>query len=1307
MSSPHLGTPKLPTLATLQSLVLSLRQKLIKMASQPLKSIEELIDYHNTLTLYTGVFMGVATGVRAVSAPVLPSRNDWLMLWGNPLPDIFVLSDKDTLDAYHTRLILLVDSWREHLSFYFLYLDLLLSHCSETTISTAELRQMGAGTLFFLIFQKGEIVAEEWTVKGYESELQRLKFYFAGNAHRHYLRTSWLERGGPPDAIELFLGHWGPGEEGFTASSGLHPVDYFQCLNQHLLAILQEVGLTPQTKLPVLELSWAVASVRRANKRKPNARIPWACDVLPGPFWTQVAGCLDPKQDPSEWSLTQAQKDVLALVERKFPDLYQCRSQISTTQQEMEDFYYQILPRGVDRYAAYKRQFYFYRVLELGRKSDHGQTPWGLELPRKPIYIRREKNLLHRQMNQDLHLFWQIEQAFVTNLEAGLPKTGKTRIGQILLSGLLYGGLLSRTWFQRFPAALVNGVSQCGRWMWLDLWQGDVPADSFLRFQAQRYPSRYRRWVVDPTTQMLIYRFLDFKQTHSVRKCNAEDALQAYLEEIGFKGDKAIPTYRLRRCASSRALTCLPPFLVAYAGGRLRSASLPDERFRHMLTGKMYPIKRPVNLALMSHPRAMKTKSFLRLRQEQLRLELGRIFSQPEDGAKSKPGDVRTSKKKDQKTERRQDPETKVKNFLQRHAEELSPVLYFLGMFCLFLLSKKSWVPSSYHKKDTLAIGTVAGYLSVLGPSLLHVFRHLNPLDLESDELARYFGLLVDQYNKQTDPQIQEPEALEIREGVLAKLNYFMYFMELYYGLAPCEFSPLIVDEKDDPRGRISFAAGVSANFLSEAEYQRVLKALGWDRRDQSRLERMQACVMILGYRLGLRRSEILGLRFKDVPGQTQRDLLIRRHKLRRLKSINAYRRLMPELLMTTREWDYLKDWITGRHREAKVKPRDFLLTRNADDGAMLQDEDIMVELRQVIKHVTGNDLAVFHHARHSFYSSLVTNLMLRDDIEAGALPSFASGLKMLSPDLRSLIEGNLVTGRGKLHVLSILMGHADVATGMGSYFHLADWLWSYFSCHPMAKPRFTLKAWATVMGKQPRAAAELMATKDFPYTDLLKTHSRQLARRLDPQPRGKRGRIPGPPLKISSWAVSAFETVYAEHRQKVEAGEESLKLPQREPDRTRLRSMFTRTIQHPRPFIKRQVRFGEKFVASGAANAVEVTFRRFKELREFILFAEGCGFDKGEDFVYLFNGPWRDDAGRRDWLCDRWRDKFPDLEIKDDHSRTTKFKWGKLRACSSGASPLRLIPALVALLKLFLINSSHSKTANSHPPHGVLLPED
>ena len=260
------GSEFTPKLAALTNLASTLRLELSKWQSfDASSSLNSIIDYHNTYTLYTIYMLLCGTGYRAVSNP-LPSFSFALMRYS-----AICISDKDSaLTFSHMRVIACPTTLKAQLKHYQHHLDALarlLSHnrtyesnqlrWHRSTLRFIEMTSKNARLdwhfsaknsqkndglfLFFEQSDNGElksINAYPTTIRRQSRRLPQLPL----NCGRHYLRRYLQINDVPQELIKLQMGHWVTGENPLEGFSSLCMTEAINDLLPTLDKMMNEIG---------------------------------------------------------------------------------------------------------------------------------------------------------------------------------------------------------------------------------------------------------------------------------------------------------------------------------------------------------------------------------------------------------------------------------------------------------------------------------------------------------------------------------------------------------------------------------------------------------------------------------------------------------------------------------------------------------------------------------------------------------------------------------------------------------------------------------------------------------------------------------------------------------------------------------------------------------------------------------------------------------------------------------------------------------------------------------------------------------
>ncbi|MDX9955452.1 MAG: tyrosine-type recombinase/integrase [Anaerolineae bacterium] len=241
----------------------------------------------------------------------------------------------------------------------------------------------------------------------------------------------------------------------------------------------------------------------------------------------------------------------------------------------------------------------------------------------------------------------------------------------------------------------------------------------------------------------------------------------------------------------------------------------------------------------------------------------------------------------------------------------------------------------------------------------------------------------------------------------------------------------------------------VSARVITHDEYIHALDMLGRPGPTDDDPQWLQACqiALILFFRLGMRRRELLWLPLHDIHGEHIIEILIRPFNKRALKTINALRTLMLNGFLSESEFAMVQSWLMRRRNEATVKTeRYYFFTLTHSKREIISEARIIERIVEVLRTVTGDQDIHIHHLRHSFATWTVLSLVgtvVEDDFEGWShlpntqqwLHSFPAVIKNYS--MREAPQRNLV------YLISVLMGHSTPAITLEHYIHCTDYLLS------------------------------------------------------------------------------------------------------------------------------------------------------------------------------------------------------------------------------------------------------------------------
>lgn len=356
---------------------------------------------------------------------------------------------------------------------------------------------------------------------------------------------------------------------------------------------------------------------------------------------------------------------------------------------------------------------------------------------------------------------------------------------------------------------------------------------------------------------------------------------------------------------------------------------------------------------------------------------------------------------------------------------------------------------------------TILSYLRIMARSLSENLQVDTIFDIPPDALDEVYETLLD---LEDTPRKRKELAKAIRE--------FHWFLHSKHGYPPISENSVL--------GINRGVQAVDATIISEEQYQETLKQLSFCGIEirSPRLVMAAKLMVILGYRLGIRRNEGLKLLIHDLQlprlrasrisafqlrhkgksllTEQQRidlnlpvHLHIRPNAFRYLKTRNSTRTLPLHELLSADELSLLLEWHALREQEELQGAfSDFLFCIPADKTVWISEEYIFPAIHAVMRAVTGNQHVHYHHLRHSCATWLMLKLMIpvlqaeeRIEIIFQGLPE-TSGWLMDSESLkRYLFHFSGGPTRRVAHIVSALLGHASPKTTLRHYVHCLPWL--------------------------------------------------------------------------------------------------------------------------------------------------------------------------------------------------------------------------------------------------------------------------
>jgi integrase len=349
----------------------------------------------------------------------------------------------------------------------------------------------------------------------------------------------------------------------------------------------------------------------------------------------------------------------------------------------------------------------------------------------------------------------------------------------------------------------------------------------------------------------------------------------------------------------------------------------------------------------------------------------------------------------------------------------------------VYLKWLQAMLRGSSSTKEALALSTIRRRFYATAPRLVGLLGDTDPSDaaMKTPELEDYYAELV------TDQDPTTP-VKTIAEGI----RDFHAFMH-------SEYKKPLMHREADVLGDENSLKPVDANVLSFDEYW---KAQAWLDGQRAKKLETQACkiVLMLAFKLGMRRMEIFGMLRRDIDSSRWPTCLVRKNVRRRLKTDNSQRAIPLTAFLRTSELHILRDWALALDENhpfpaGHAGEPDAFFPEFRGPNAQAWVDKITLQVCEAVRAVTGDASLFMHHLRHSFGTWTYLRLRAPDFPNIAnhfaESPATVFALKT-GVRLRVLLYGrNPGPSRSYAFAVARLLGHSSPNVSFAHYVHSSD----------------------------------------------------------------------------------------------------------------------------------------------------------------------------------------------------------------------------------------------------------------------------
>ncbi|MBX3608642.1 MAG: site-specific integrase [Hydrogenophaga sp.] len=368
----------------------------------------------------------------------------------------------------------------------------------------------------------------------------------------------------------------------------------------------------------------------------------------------------------------------------------------------------------------------------------------------------------------------------------------------------------------------------------------------------------------------------------------------------------------------------------------------------------------------------------------------------------------------------------KISEALKIHGKDCSSAAQILVAWILELLCNKR------ASGRWLKARSVLRYLDALSVGFVEYSCELDLFNADEIEIEMFYDRVLRRPHVTKRSNDKEPltQRLKNQRYILARLMDFHRFAEKEYGVDSPDWSALGADLT---------GSMVSAHVITPTEYHLALQSLCPRSVTFDREATLDAFVLLLGYRFGLRASEAISLARSDWVTTSGACVVVISARHRSTKSFAGRRQIPLMGTFSDHEQLIVESWLKHWELFAPKDPNAPLFFSEVNPKIPTQVQPHRTRIVSTLRAVCSNDSVTFHHARHSFANLLALRLIFPELLDT--YPAFAfDELWDARQTSLQLLKHDKPTRRAAW-ALAATLGHAHPQTTFHHYTHLLhDW---------------------------------------------------------------------------------------------------------------------------------------------------------------------------------------------------------------------------------------------------------------------------
>jgi len=624
---------------------------------------------------------------------------------------------------------------------------------------------------------------------------------------------------------------------------------------------------------------------------------------------------------------------------------------------------------------------------------------WNLKVP-API-VKLTKKAPFRDLDwylkfKDLNAW---KNSWLKELESNSINTQDDKLNCVLISAALYGGLC-------FPQALLSLANilqtkskPLNSFLNHNLIDLDITGSSlFNNVVSDEKESCLRTWYPDNFTMCFIINYLNSRDKQKIKDLNLNNCwnnIKKYIKGIDSTCFKNINSFKQFCNASVGVAECtsgveLKQSFVEYSTSQVPASSLPPNSRKQLY--------RQFN-------KTLKLDSYIKTESQVQKPSLKKTKKKKDKSNEYFISQIQLAIKLKLKQNKKNTPNLAIFKLQEILKSEPTDQVNILIEWMIHMLKDRKLKVSSIHN-----------YFGTIGKDWI-----LNTLKLD------IFNLDEEDFYELYKSIIEDCSSLKLKSKKRARFQQFHQFAYREHGLPFVNSFNSDISENDIPFNR--------AGYLPKRAYYQLINSLNSQKEVEGIPTDSLVCFLIIAYRSGMRRGEIIKLRIKDIEFSNIKWVYIRNNKHGNIKSFSAYRKIPLGTLMTEKEKLIFDEYYKSKKNMYDSNIEDIMFSYPGTKDVPINTNIINLIFQSVLKEITQEHY-VLHDLRHTALTNL--QIVLEQNYELINLLTDYNKKEVLN----IVSELGLINSKKNINwKVAGFAGHLSPISTFTHYLHMNDYL--------------------------------------------------------------------------------------------------------------------------------------------------------------------------------------------------------------------------------------------------------------------------